>query len=31
MEAVFKGLAKAIEMAVERKDEKLPSTKGVLD
>ncbi len=31
MEAVFKGLAKAVEMAVKRRDEELPSTKGVMD
>jgi imidazoleglycerol-phosphate dehydratase len=31
IEAVFKGLAKAVEMAVKRRDEELPSTKGVMD
>lgn len=31
MEAVFKGLAKAVEMAVKRRGEELPSTKGVMD
>ncbi len=31
MEAIFKGLAKALEMAVERRGEEIPSTKGVID